>query len=136
MSENWKTETDDNGVVWLCLDKADAKANVLSSEVLSELNDIIEPMLDSPPAGLVLWSGKDKSFVMGADINEFTTIESEERAYNLVRLGQTLMDRVESLSCPTVSVINGVCMGGGLELSMAFDYRIAYKSDNCVMSLG
>lgn len=135
MTQHWKTETDDNGIVWLCLDKADAKANVLSSEVLGELNEIIEPMLDEPPAGLVLWSGKDRSFVMGADINEFTTIESEERAYELVRLGQTLMDRVEALQCPTVSVINGVCMGGGLELSMACDYRISYKSDKKLIGL-
>ena len=53
----------------------------------------------------------------------------------MVRLGQTLMDRVESLQCPTVSVINGVCMGGGLELSMAFDYRIAYQSDKKLIGL-
>ncbi len=134
-TQHWKSETDTQGVTWLCLDKADAKANVLSGDVLMELNSLIEPMMDAPPAGLVIWSGKQRSFVMGADINEFTTIETPERAYELVRLGQTLMDRIEGLACPTVCVINGVCMGGGLELAMSCDYRIAFHSDSKLIGL-
>ena len=124
----WKTETDNDGITWLCLDTPDAKANVLSSAVLGELNDILDPMTASPPKGLVIWSGKSESFVMGADIKEFTTIETPERAYELVRLGQQLMDKVEALPCPSVTVINGVCMGGGLELAMGADLR--YLADD------
>ena len=131
----WKTETDNDGITWLCLDTPDAKANVLSSAVLGELNDILDPMTASPPKGLVIWSGKSESFVMGADIKEFTTIETPERAYELVRLGQQLMDKVEALPCPSVTVINGVCMGGGLELAMACDYRIAYQGDKKILGL-
>ena len=69
--QHWKTETDDKGVIWLCLDTADSKVNVLSSEILYELNEILEPLTRTAPAGLVLGSGKDRSFVMGADIKEF-----------------------------------------------------------------
>ena len=84
---HWKAESDDQGIVWLCLDMADAKANVLSSTVLRELNAIIDEMSDSTPAGVVIWSGKNSSFVMGADISEISNIESSEQAYELVRLG-------------------------------------------------
>lgn len=133
--QHWKQETDDAGIVWLCLDIADEKANVLSSEVLSELSTALAPLAESPPQGLVLWSGKKNSFVMGANIKEFTSIETPERAYELVRLGQQLMDKVEDLACPTVAVINGVCMGGGLELSMACDYRIVFEGNKKIIGL-
>lgn len=133
--QHWKSETDDRGVLWLCLDSADAKSNVLSSEVLGELGNILEPLTENPPGGLVIWSGKEHSFVMGADINEFATIETPERGYELVRLGQQLMDKLEALRCPSVAVINGVCMGGGLELAMACDYRIVYEGEKKILGL-
>lgn len=133
--QHWKTETDDQGVVWLCMDKADASANVLSSELLGELVQILDPLTDNPPKGLVFWSGKQRSFVMGADISEFTDIASSDRAYELVRLGQQLMDKIEKLNCPTVAAINGVCMGGGLELAMACDYRIVFAGDKKILGL-
>ncbi len=133
--QNWKTETDDNGVLWLCLDKAETRANVLSSDVFYELNDIIDPLAENPPKGVILWSGKHRSFVMGADIKEIDGIESPERAYELTRLGQQMLDKVESLTCPTVAVINGHCLGGGFELSLAFDYRIALASEQKIIGL-
>ena len=133
--QNWKTETDDNGVLWLCLDKAETRANVLSSDVFYELNDILDPLAENPPKGVVLWSGKHRSFVMGADIKEIDGIESPERAYELTRLGQQMLDKVESLTCPTVAVINGHCLGGGFELSLAFDYRIALASEQKIIGL-
>ena len=135
MTKHWKTTTDDDGIVWLCIDKADASANVLSSEVLLELNSILEPLETSPPPGVVLYSGKPDSFVMGADIKEFVGIETPELAYGLVRQGQQLFDRVENLQCPTVAVINGVCLGGGLELVMACDYRLAISSEKKMLGL-
>ncbi len=133
--KHWKTETDDKGIVWLCLDTADAKVNVLSSEILLELDQILDPLREAPPAGLVIWSGKNRSFVMGADIKEFTKIESVEHAQEVVQLGQQLMDKVEDLRCPTVAVINGFCLGGGLELAMACDYRIVFAGDKKILGL-
>ena len=135
MSKHWKTSTDDAGYVWLCLDKADASANVLSSEVMLELNDILEPLEKNPPKGLIIHSGKPGSFDMGADIKEFVGIDSEDLAYELVTQGQQLFNRIEALKCPTVAVINGVCLGGGLELALACDYRIALASDKRILGL-
>jgi 3-hydroxyacyl-CoA dehydrogenase/enoyl-CoA hydratase/3-hydroxybutyryl-CoA epimerase len=133
--KHWKTETDDAGITWLCLDGAGASANVLSSVVLGELDDLLQPMQENPPRGLVIWSGKDRSFVMGADIKEFSSIQTPERAYELVRLGQQLFDSVENLDCPTVAAINGVCLGGGLELAMACDYRVVFDGSKKILGL-
>ena len=135
MSKHWTKTIDDNGICWLAIDHADASANVLSSAVMQELHTIVESLHENPPQGLVLHWGKDGAFVMGADIKEFTGIDTPERAYELVRMGQQVFDRLESLNCPTVAVINGFCLGGGLELAMACDYRIALANDKKILGL-
>ena len=134
-TQNWKQETDDKGILWLCFDTADSNANVLSSDAMRELNEVLESLHEAEPKGLVIWSGKKRSFVMGADINEFTTIDSADRGYELVRMGQQVVDKVEKLSCPTLATVNGFCMGGGLELAMACDYRIVYNGDQKILGL-
>lgn len=134
-SKHWKTEKDDNGILWLCLDMADSRVNVLSSGVLLELSELLDTIKDDAPSGMVLWSGKNRSFIMGADIKEFTKVESVEQAGEVVRLGQRLMDKVADLPFKTVAVINGFCMGGGLELAMAFDYRLVMKGDAKILGL-
>jgi 3-hydroxyacyl-CoA dehydrogenase/enoyl-CoA hydratase/3-hydroxybutyryl-CoA epimerase len=135
MMQHWKLETDTAGIAWLCIDKADASVNVLSSGVLMEFNEVMETLAAAPPRGLVLYSGKPGSFVMGADITEFTSINTADKAFELTRLGQQLFDKLEALSCPTVAAINGVCLGGGLELVMACDYRIGPESDDRILGL-
>jgi len=132
---NWRTETDSDGIVWLAIDKEDAGANVLSATVMQELADIIAPYTDNPPRGLVIYSGKSSGFVMGADINEFTHIDTVEQAFDLIRQGQQLMDRVEALRCPTVAAINGFALGGGLELAMACGYRLALQNKKPILGL-
>jgi len=133
--KHWKSETDGVGITWLCIDKADGGANVLSGEVLTELHQLIEPLAAAAPRGVVIHSGKSNGFVMGADINEFTTIENPEQAYQLIRLGQRALDELEALPCPTVAVINGFALGGGLELAMACDYRLALATDKRILGL-
>jgi 3-hydroxyacyl-CoA dehydrogenase/enoyl-CoA hydratase/3-hydroxybutyryl-CoA epimerase len=132
---HWRQEKDSDGIVWWCIDKADASANVLSEQVLRELVGMLEPMEQDPPRGIVLYSGKRNGFVMGADINEFTSIESAEQAYELIRLGQQIFDRLEALRCPTVAVINGFALGGGLELALACDYRLALHNKKPIIGL-
>lgn len=133
--EHWSKETDADGIAWLCIDKADASANVLSASVLAELNDALTELVEESPKGLVIYSGKSNGFVMGADINEFTTIESAEQAFDLIRTGQQVIDRVEALPFPSVAVINGFALGGGLELAMACSYRIAFDIDKSIIGL-
>jgi 3-hydroxyacyl-CoA dehydrogenase/enoyl-CoA hydratase/3-hydroxybutyryl-CoA epimerase len=132
---NWTLETDNNSVVWLCIDKADSSANVLSASVLHELDDLLTGFERQPPTGVVIHSGKSNGFIMGADINEFTSIQTADEGFKLIRLGQQLFDRLEALPCPTVAVINGFCLGGGFELAMACTYRIALETDKAVIGL-
>ncbi len=134
-AKNWRMETDGDGIVWLCIDKDDASANVLSASVLEELAEIIARFEANPPRGLVLYSGKNNGFIMGADINEFTSIKSAEQAFELIRLGQQVMDRLEALQCPTVAAINGFALGGGLELALACDYRLALSNQKPILGL-
>jgi len=123
--KNWRQEIDSDGIVWLCFDKAEGNANVLSSTVLLELADILSNLEIDPPRGLIIYSGKQNGFIMGADINEFTRIESADQGFELIRTGQKLFDRLEAIRCPTVAAISGFCLGGGLELALACTYRLA-----------
>jgi len=135
MAEHWKLETDDAGIAWLCFDKADAKANVLSSYVIEELDGILDGLHASPPKGLVMYSGKPGSFIMGADITEFGDFGSAAEVARLGKLGQGVFLRIQALPCPTVVYVNGVCLGGGLEIAMMFDYRIGPDSDKKIFGL-
>lgn len=130
---HWRTRTDGEGRCWLCLDKANSSANVLSEEVLRELEQILTTLEAARPNGLVIYSGKDSGFVMGADINDFQSIQTPEQAYELIRVGQDLFTRVERLGCPTVAVLNGFALGGGLELALACTYRLALENKKPVI---
>ena len=79
--EHWHVETDDDGLTWIRLDKAGSKVNVLSRDVLLECEKIVSRLEANPPCGAIIHSGKTSGFVLGADINEFTTIESAEQGY-------------------------------------------------------
>lgn len=133
--KHWKIETDDNGIAWLCLDKAESAVNVLSTEVMLELEEKLGALRNNPPQGLVMYSGKSSGFIMGADISEFSSVTSPELAYEVTRRGQKLFDEIEQLSCPTVTAINGFCLGGGLELAMSTDYRVALPHKKPILGL-
>lgn len=123
--KHWQSERDSDNRLWLGMDKADSGANVLSGDVLRELDQLIDQADTNPPKMLIIHSLKRSGFVMGADINEFTTLKNAEEAYQLVRLGQQVLDRLEAARYPTIAAINGFALGGGLELAMACHYRIA-----------
>ena len=116
-------------VCWLTLDREGESANSLSNEVLRELEQIVTFLESEPPAGLVLQSGKKGSFIVGADVREFEQVENVEQAANLMREVHDLFNRVEALKFPTAVIIDGYCLGGGLELALCFDYRIAKNTD-------
>lgn len=131
---NWTLTKDDAGVAWLSLDKADASANSLSRAVMEELNAQLDALHGSPPRALVITSAKKNGFVAGADIKEFIGIKSPDEAYAMIRQGQQVLDRLESLPCPTVAAINGFALGGGLELALACKYRVV--ADDPSITLG
>jgi 3-hydroxyacyl-CoA dehydrogenase/enoyl-CoA hydratase/3-hydroxybutyryl-CoA epimerase len=127
---NWKLSFDIDNVLWLSIDRAGESANSLSMEVLSELGTIVEKLESDAPAGLVLQSGKPGSFIVGADVREFDGYDDAEAASDGISEVHRLFNRIEALPFPKVVIIDGFCLGGGLELSLAFDYRIASDLDH------
>src|SRR5690606_31829942 len=116
-------------------DRRDAGANTLSKETMAELGRVLDALEAQPPAGLVLWSGKESGFIAGADIGEFPALADGGGALDLVRGGQRLLDRLESLPCPSVAVLNGHALGGGLELALACTHRLAFRGSRPVLGL-
>jgi len=121
----WKIEKDDNNIAWLHFDTPDSSANLLSQAAIKELDEIIQAFEKDLPKAVVILSDKKDGFIFGADIKEFTALENKEQALEFMHKGHALMNRVEALSCPTVSMVHGLCFGGGTELSLACDYIIA-----------
>jgi 3-hydroxyacyl-CoA dehydrogenase / enoyl-CoA hydratase / 3-hydroxybutyryl-CoA epimerase len=122
---NWKLETDGDGIVWLSFDKADGSTNVLSAEVMSELDRIFDELGEAKPRGLVIRSAKESGFIAGADVEEFTKIKDVDDAMRMVRRGWDLYNKLAALPFPTLALVNGFCMGGGTELAIACRYRVA-----------
>jgi len=122
---NWKLATDADNLVWLSLDKAGGSTNVLSAEVMSELDRILGEVAARKPRGLVIRSAKESGFIAGADVEEFTKIKDPDDAMRLVKRGWDLYNKLAALPFPTLALVSGFCMGGGLELTLACRYRIA-----------
>ena len=127
-SKHWRRTVDDDGVCWLTLDKAGAGANTLSGDVLDELAGELDALRRSNVRGVVFESGKRSGFILGADIKEFAALHDVSHATAMAVRGQGLLDRIAALEVPTVAAIDGFALGGGLELALACDYRIAVDS--------
>lgn len=132
---HWRFEQDAEGIVWLWADRAEASTNVLSSEVLTELDAHLSSIASHRPAGLVVLSAKNSGFIAGADIKEFTRIADATAGYRLIRAGQSVLERLHRLDCPTVAAVHGFALGGGLELALACRYRIAVADDRLALGL-
>ncbi len=123
---NWSLERAEDGLASLVLDVPGARVNVLSRAVLEELETVLGELEAEPPRGLIVISGKSGGFIAGADVHEFVEMQaSVEKVEAHIRWVHGLFGRLESLSCPTVAVIDGHCLGGGLELAMACRHRVA-----------
>jgi 3-hydroxyacyl-CoA dehydrogenase/enoyl-CoA hydratase/3-hydroxybutyryl-CoA epimerase len=123
--KHWKLETDTNNILWCTLDKNNASTNVLSAEVMEEFANILSDIENNLPTGVVFASGKGSGFIAGADVTEFVNIETEEEALGIINNVHALFNRLDKLPCPTLALINGFCLGGGLEMSLACRYRVA-----------
>lgn len=134
MANNWEIKRDDNGLAWLWFDKAGSSANTLSGDVMVELDKKLQTLEDQPPKALVIASAKKNGFIAGADIKEFTGLESPAQAFDLIRRGQLVLDRLEKMPFPTVAAVHGFALGGGLEVALACDYIVA--ADDPRTSLG
>ena len=124
MSNHWHLDYHTD-LALLTLDVAGQSANVLSQDVLQELDQHLGELEEKPLQGLIIRSGKASGFIAGADVREFQHITDPVRATELAQLGQQVFARLASLPFPSVAVIHGFCLGGGLELALACRYRLA-----------
>ena len=122
---HWQVESGADRICRLTLDVADSTVNTLSAAVLEELESIVGALEQDIPTGVIIRSGKDGGFIAGADVREFTTVEDHTQARAFIEQVHNLFDRIEALRCPTLCLINGFCLGGGLELALSCRYRIA-----------
>lgn len=134
-SVNWHIETDADGIAWLAFDKAETGTNVLSGHIMLELNERIEQLEEQKPKAVIVYSAKKNGFIAGADIKEFTGLKSADEAFELIRKGQQVLERLERLPCPTVAAIHGFALGGGLELALACRYRVAADAPDTSLGL-
>ncbi|WP_455211226.1 3-hydroxyacyl-CoA dehydrogenase NAD-binding domain-containing protein [Kaarinaea lacus] len=123
--QHWRLENDEHSIAWLYADRKNSSTNTLSAEVIGELDAIIRELDNDPPKGLVILSAKENGFFAGADIKELAKANDVQPAREFIQLGQDTFNRLERLRFPTVCLIHGFCMGGGLELALACRYRIA-----------
>jgi 3-hydroxyacyl-CoA dehydrogenase/enoyl-CoA hydratase/3-hydroxybutyryl-CoA epimerase len=131
----WTLETDASGIAWLVFDKPGTSTNVLSRDTLLELDQHLSTLGRSPPRGLVIRSAKSGGFIAGADVKEFIELKNVEQGVEMVRSAQGVLARIESLPCPSVAIIHGFALGGGLELALACRYRVGVKSEKFSIGL-
>jgi 3-hydroxyacyl-CoA dehydrogenase / enoyl-CoA hydratase / 3-hydroxybutyryl-CoA epimerase len=124
-----------SGVAFLFLDSP-GKQNFLTSEVIEELALAITDIEDDPTVRtVVLISGKADTFVAGADLHEIMRFKDESDGLKLSRRGHEVFEMLAHSKKPSVAAINGMCVGGGLELVLCCDRRVATDSPNTVFGL-
>ncbi len=132
--KDWKVSVDQENIAWAVFDREGESANSLGRRPLEELGQIVEFVAkgaaDKSVRGLVFLSGKEKGFIVGADIREFDQLDTEAKVIEGIRPVNAMLDRLEKLPVPVVAAIHGVCVGGGLELILACHYRIATRDDS------
>lgn len=134
--KNFSVRIDDGGIVRISLNVAGRPLNILNQPVMAELKQIVNDLEDSAEAKIaVIGSSKESGFLAGADVNAIVEIDSSNYAMQLLEEGQLLFQRIEDLTIPTVAEIHGPCLGGGLELTLACDYRIARNDGSTKIGL-
>lgn len=116
---------DDEGIAWLHMNQHASAVNVLSREALEAFEQQLITIAQTHPRGLVIRSDKPSGFIAGADVKAFSGITEKDIAEAYIRRAHQIFNRLESLSFPTVALVHGFCLGGGLELALACRYRIA-----------
>ena len=125
-SSNFQIACDQRGVATVWVDVPGRRYNTLTEQVLNELDRLVEHIQHDPVVRMAIFhSGKAFGFVAGADLREISALESAEAADRLAETGQTPFGRLQALQIPTIVVLHGPCLGGGLEFAMACRHRIA-----------
>ena len=127
--QHYKIHIDPDNILWLTIDVSGKNENVLDANVLSELNVVLDCLNQTDNIlGLGLLSAKP-NFIMGADINTFSDFTDANEITKLLNTAHNVLDKLEALKIPTVCGINGYCLGGGLEVALAFKHRIILNDE-------
>ncbi len=128
----------DGGIALLTIDTPDSKLNVLSEAFFAEFSAALDSLeTQSSVTGLIIASGKEDNFFAGADVKQIRELQKQPAhlIYEASKKGKALFDRLAKWGTPTVAAINGACLGGGLELSLACKYRIASTNPKTQLGL-
>ena len=115
-----------DGIAWVTISRPQV-LNALNSHFFIEFNDFLNGMESRTDIHVLVITGEGKAFVAGADIAEMSQMNKEE-ALIFSKKGQETFDRLVRLKIPVIGAVNGFALGGGCELSMSCDFRIAAKS--------
>jgi 3-hydroxyacyl-CoA dehydrogenase/enoyl-CoA hydratase/3-hydroxybutyryl-CoA epimerase len=132
---HWTLARLPEGLAQLTLDRAGTSTNTLSAEVLAELNEALDELERDPPKGLVITSGKSNGFIAGADVEEFRKVRDAAGAVAIVRRGWDAFARLAAVRYPTLALVRGFCLGGGLELALACRYRVVVDEPGTKLGL-
>ena len=125
--KNFKLTRDADGVAWLLFDREGTSANTLSADLIEELDKVLAELEGQRPTGLVIRSAKKSGFIAGADVNAFRGATDPSAVETEIGRAHAVIDRLEALRVPSVAVIHGFCLGGGLEVALACQMRIAIE---------
>jgi len=126
MMEYFRLEKQNDQVATLYFDTPQSKANVFSIAALEVFEGYLETLAEDDTLKLLfIESAKEDIFIAGADIHEIKLAEDAPSVEAFVKKGQEIFNKLEKLPCVTVAMIDGACLGGGLEMSLACNYRIA-----------
>ncbi|CAM4431284.1 fatty acid oxidation complex subunit alpha FadJ [Vibrio agarivorans] len=121
---------DEQKLAWLTIDVPNEKMNTLQAAFADEMSDVFNQLGEhNDLKGLVLKSGKPDNFVAGADVRMLAACQTTQEAQALASKGQEMFQQLSDLPFPVVAMIHGPCLGGGLELALACDYRVCSDSD-------
>ena len=124
-----------NNIATLNFNLKSSKVNILRSDVLAELEQQLDKIAQNQNIKLlIITSSKENNFIAGADIKEIADITSKKLALEKVAQGQNILDKIAKLPCITIAYIHGTCLGGGTELALACDFRVA--SDDAKTLIG
>jgi 3-hydroxyacyl-CoA dehydrogenase/enoyl-CoA hydratase/3-hydroxybutyryl-CoA epimerase len=127
----WRLEEDEEGIAFLVFDLPGEKVNQLTAAVLEDLDRVLAALAKAEALkALIVWGGKPDSgtFIAGADIHEIRAVTDPAEASAKAHQGQEVLARFSSLPAVTIAAIHGNCLGGGTELALACDLRIASHS--------
>ncbi|EMH3447469.1 fatty acid oxidation complex subunit alpha FadJ [Vibrio harveyi] len=138
MSEQkaFSLKIDEQNIAWLAIDVPNEKMNTLQAAFADEMKEIFAQLKDtSGVKGMIIHSLKPDNFVAGADVRMLEACTTASEAEALAKQGQELFQQLSDLPYPVVSAIHGPCLGGGLELALACDYRVCTDSDKTRLGL-